>query len=289
MVTAPLETNNDEDHAALRYVAANAGASLCTIIGIDGSFSRRLGAQLAIGTDMHTVGSLSDGCLEMELANQARNGFGRAPRILRYGRGSPFIDFRLPCGSGLDILVDPTPDQDEIFGALKDLDARRPAAIRLPHDRSELLRHRKYLPPLKLKVFGSGPEAFWLEQLSRNFGIVTECYSPEGELSLGRIPSELSADRWTAIALLFHDHEWENSILDWALLTEAYFVGAIGGRVARDERANSLQSRGWASDDAARVRSPVGLIKHARDARVLALSILAEVVEAYECLKIVQP
>ena len=43
------------DHAALVY-AANAPAALCTIIGIDGSFSRRCGAQLAIGRDGTLVG-----------------------------------------------------------------------------------------------------------------------------------------------------------------------------------------------------------------------------------------
>ena len=39
-----------DDHAALRAAAAG-GAGLCTVVGIDGSFSRRLGAQLAVHPD----------------------------------------------------------------------------------------------------------------------------------------------------------------------------------------------------------------------------------------------
>jgi xanthine dehydrogenase accessory factor len=51
---------HEEDQAALRFAAAH-GTALCTIVGFDGSFSRRLGAQLAIQFDGRTVGSLADG------------------------------------------------------------------------------------------------------------------------------------------------------------------------------------------------------------------------------------
>jgi len=40
----------DDDRAALR-AACEPGVGLCTIVGIEGSFSRRLGAQLAVGPD----------------------------------------------------------------------------------------------------------------------------------------------------------------------------------------------------------------------------------------------
>jgi xanthine dehydrogenase accessory factor len=89
------------DHDALRYAAAQE-AALCTIVTIEGSFSRRIGAQLAVGRDGTTAGDMADNCLDAELANQARIAFAEGtPRVLRYGEGSPFIDFRLPCGSGL--------------------------------------------------------------------------------------------------------------------------------------------------------------------------------------------
>ena len=62
-----LHLSADEDHAAL-VAACEPGVGLCTIVGIEGSFSRRLGAQLAVLPDGTTVGSLSDGCLEAQLA-----------------------------------------------------------------------------------------------------------------------------------------------------------------------------------------------------------------------------
>ena len=95
-----------EDHEALAAATAS-GTGLCSIVNIEGSFSRRLGAQLAVHADGSVTGSLADGCLERELAAEVAR--GGEPRVIRYGAGSPKIDFRLPCGGGLDILIDPAP------------------------------------------------------------------------------------------------------------------------------------------------------------------------------------
>jgi xanthine dehydrogenase accessory factor len=91
-------------------------------------------------------------------------------------------------------------------------------------------------------------------------------------------------DPWTAIILLFHDHEWERAILPWALGTDAFFVGAQGGAPARVERDAYLAGLGLDSAMLAKLKSPIGLIPHARDPQVLALSVLAEVVRDYEAL-----
>ena len=57
-------------------------------------------------------------------------------------------------------------------------------------------------------------------------------------------------------------------------------------KLVQDEGRNprGLREAGHAESAIARVRSPVGLIPQARDASVLALSVLAEVVGAYEAL-----
>src|SRR3546814_14684520 len=83
------------DNAAVRALAAANGA-LCTIVTIEGSYSRRIGAQLAVLEDGSIVGSLADGCLEAQLAHEARNAAGGTACLRRFGKGSPLIDFRLP-------------------------------------------------------------------------------------------------------------------------------------------------------------------------------------------------
>lgn len=275
----------DEDQAALR-MAAKGNAALCTLIGLDGSFSRRLGAQLAIRPDGGKAGSLADGCLERELETQAMlaRELGR-PVVLRFGRGSPFLDFRLPCGSGVDILIDPAPDRSALAGAVSALDARSEVTLTLAHERPDLLCQRQYIPAPRLLVFGEGPEADGLSGLGRNYGLAVSHPRPGLGLALGSRPRDVDADRWTAIVLLFHDHEWEQAILAWALETPAFYIGALGGRTARENRLLCLREAGFSQEQIARVISPIGLIPQSREARALALSVLAEVVARYEDLR----
>ena len=55
------------DSAALRACAGDADIALCTVVGIEGAFSRRVGAQLAVSPSAPVAGTLADGCLENQL------------------------------------------------------------------------------------------------------------------------------------------------------------------------------------------------------------------------------
>lgn len=273
----------DDDSEAL-FACAEQGGALCTVTAIDGSWSRRLGAQLAVLPDGSTRGSLSDGCLEKALATEALAS-GEA-RVLRYGQGSPFLDIRLPCGSGIEVMVDPAPDRAALAAARAELLARNPADLAIGRTPQGPFV-RRFLPKLRLVVLGSGPEVTALVRLARAQGIDCLVGAPAGEpgdaaLSLGEAPN-LPVDPWTAIAVLFHDHEWERSLLPWALGTPAFYVGAQGGRGARETRAAMLAETGWNPEDP-RLRSPIGVFAHARTPSVLALSILAEIVAEHERL-----
>lgn len=275
------------DHAALR-AAAELGAGLCTIVRIEGSFSRRLGAQLAVDGEGRVTGSLADGCLEHQLASEIAA--GGAPRVMRFGAGSPQIDFRLPCGSGLDILVDPAPDRDACEAALARLEAREETTLALPMGPSrasgaEMLADRRYIPGLRMLLFGEGPELEAMAHLAEAAGLVVEVRSRDDRaLALGQAPRGIQADRWTAIVLLFHDHEWEQPILQWALGTPAFYIGAQGGQRAREERLERLRAAGLGDQALGRVCSPVGTVSRSREPVALALSTLSQIVGEYEAL-----
>jgi xanthine dehydrogenase accessory factor len=266
-----------DDRAAL-CAACGPGVGLCTIVGIEGSFSRRLGAQLAVHPDGTITGSLADGCLEKQLASEIAE--ADAPVVKRFGAGSELIDFRLPCGSGLDVLIDPQPDREACRAAVARLDAREEAGLALP---SSELPERRYIPALGLQLFGEGPELDALVSLARAADVETEAHGKDA-LSLGRRPAGLSSDPWTAVVLLFHDHEWEEAILEWALATPAFYIGAQGGFEARRARIERLAANGVPPDQLGRIRSPVGVIARSREPGVLAISALAEIVGAYEAL-----
>lgn len=279
----PMLRSNDS--GPIRLIAQRGGA-LCTIVHIDDSFSRRVGAQLAIAPDGTMVGSLADGCLESELARQAHIAAASgAPALLRYGAGSPFVDFRLPCGAGIDILVDPSPCIEQAREAVALLDRRSPAQWLLPPQAAPHARGIAFLPALSLLTFGAGPEQDRLAHLARSAGIDARMARPgPGGLALGRPPMDMPVDDWTAIVVLFHDHEWESALLPWALGSDAFFIGAIGGRLTRERRIAMLRRAGVDADRLTRLRAPVGLIPHTRDPDTMALSILADVVGRYDAL-----
>lgn len=266
-----------DDRSALR-AACEPGVGLCTIVGIEGSFSRRLGAQLAVHPDGTITGSLADGCLEKQLASEVAAASG--PVVKRFGAGSELIDFRLPCGSGLDVLIDPAPDPVACRAAAARLDAREETSLALP---CAQLPARRYIPALKLQLFGEGPELEALVALARAAGVEVDAHGKDA-LSLGRRPGGLAADPWTAVVLLFHDHEWEQPILEWALSTPAFHIGAQGGFEARRGRIERLAASGVPPEQLERIRSPIGVIGHSREPGVLAISVLAEIVGAYEAL-----
>ena len=288
-IDTPFVARDFSDNAALN-AAADGDCALCTIVGIEGSFSRQLGAQLAISRDGTVIGSLADGCLEAQLVAEVRQ-IDR-PLVRLYGRGSEQIDFRLPCGSAIHILIDPAPDRAAIAQVARDLSERRPSVLALPlplplPDTGDetLLRHRRYIPDLHIIALGAGPELEALAHLATAAGVDIRGYGPDSaQLALGRAPDLAAPDAWTAVILLFHDHEWERDVLRWALRSDAFYIGAQGGAVARQRRLEMLAEGGVSTNDLARIISPVGIFPQARQPATLALSALSDIVFRYGAL-----
>ena len=267
------------DQAAIRHFAAY-GGTLCTLVHIDGSYSRRRGAQLAIAPDGRTAGDLADHCLERELVHRANLlESQKTPELLVYGKGSPFIDFQLPCGSTIHLLLDPTPSQEAARRIVSRLDARRSASLDLPQVKGSQYSQRHYLPAMRILVFGEGPEAEAMQRLAGAYGAEASVRpAATSQVQLTR----QKCDSWTAIVCLSHDHEWERSTLPWALGSDAFYVGAIGGAKACASRIAMLQQANVSPRDIARMNAPIGLFPSARHPAALALSALAEIAAAYE-------
>ena len=280
-------------------------AVLAVIAGVEGPSYRPVGAMMTVLSEDERAGTLSSGCIESDISLHALEAAkAGAPRLLRYGRGSPFVDIQLPCGGGLDILLLPKPDREVLEKVAENRRARRPCALRINLDDGAMtiaaptptFREDRYLtllfePDIRFLVFGKGPEASTFAALVQSAGYPNQLLSTDVEtLEAGEasgcetrhlvgmsFPLDLGVDDRTAVVLFFHDHDWEPPILAGALETSAFYIGAQGSQRARDERLLALEMLGVDRPALDRLHGPVGLIPSARDAGTLAVSVLAEV------------
>lgn len=278
---------------------------LAVITGVEGPSYRPLGACMGILLGRKRVGSLSSGCVEADIALHAEEALAEGrPKTVLYGRGSPFLDIQLPCGGGLEILLLPRPDKDILRQLSRKLEARETCTLTIDRSAGELrisdegatgkigdLFNVRMLPEIAFYVFGKGPEASAFAALVQSAGFPNLLLSPDKEtLDFGRnagcatrhlkgkvFPADVRPDARSAVVLFFHDHEWEPVILKAALATEAFYIGAQGSQRARDTRLDEIADLGVDAADLARLKGPIGLIPSVRDARTLAVSVLAEI------------
>lgn len=286
-------------------------AVIAVITGVDGPSFRDMGTLMCLFADGTSSGNLTNGCVEADLAHHAqtvlRSGL---PLQLRYGRGSPFFDIRLPCGGGLDISLFPVRDRASLVDAAHVLRGRAPialafhpdGAIRLVPAQATGWRGKVFvlarIPEPQVMIFGDGAEARTVARLFHAAGFA-QLLVPGGAQTAGNHgsagfqPGEVTAsdlagpsgalllaDPWTAIITLFHDHDREVDILADALRGPAFHVGAQGSRRVADQRRARLREAGLADAEIDRLQAPVGLIPSARDPQSLAVSVLAGVVAA---------
>lgn len=290
----------------LRLMAQDDGpAVLAVITGVVGPSYRPIGAMLATFADGRMAGTLSSGCVEADIALRSAMALEGGPVNLRYGQGSPYFDIQLPCGGGLDILLVPNPNRDVIRASLARHDARKPVTLEFARDGSGIQLHRGtppddvtgfttcIEPELFFCVIGKGPEASTFAALAHAAGYPSLLISPDQEtLDYGArhgcpthaimtkaLPQDVLLDDRSAVVLFFHDHDWEPPILEAALATEAFYIGAQGSQRTRSNRNAELLERSVSASDLERIAGPIGLIPSAKDARTLAVSVLAEVLE----------
>lgn len=292
-----------------RCRARGEGCALVTLVGIHGAAPRRIGAQMAVSASGEVAGSFSGGCLDAAVIEEAQRALAEsASRRIRYGADSVYVDIVLPCGSGLDLQFDgavPAAMVDAIAAAIVRREAfelRWRGAAQPPDCISPATEvaisnevRIRHFPALRMVLAGAGDTLLAMCRQARAAEIDVVALSPDRDLhapldALG-VPLHvlqaqhalppLSFDAHTAAITLFHDHDWELPFLQQALASDACLIGAMGSPRAQAQRLEQLQARGVPASALTRLRSPLGLLPRARDPQELAVSILAEAMQAY--------
>ena len=282
--------------------------ALVTLIGVEGGAPRQAGAQMAVAEDGRYAGYLSGGCLEQAVALEAKAVIeAGVNRKVRYGKGSPYFDIRLPCGSGLDLYFDQALSDDALDAVLDHRKRRRPVALttRMADGTSSVaLQHgplplsamdgdvfkRIYPAAIRLALIGNGPAISGIAALAKVAGFepvvwttdettrvqlqATGIDTTSGEMDLADVASSL--DEASAAVVVFHDHDAEPAILQKLLATPAFYIGVLGNRAVHRARCDALSRMGIDAAQIARLHAPVGSIPNAKSKTTFAFGVLTE-------------
>ncbi|MBI10178.1 MAG: xanthine dehydrogenase [Rhodospirillaceae bacterium] len=148
-------------------------------------------------------------------------------------------------------------------------------------------------PPRRLIIVGAVHISQPLVPIARLAGYAVTVIDPRGAWATperfpdvdidSRWPDEalenLKPDSRTAVVTLTHDPKLDDPALNVALRSNAFYIGALGGRKTAGKRRERLTEAGFGPDDFARIRGPVGLNIGAVSPAEIAVSIVGQITE----------
>ena len=284
-------------------------AAWAIVVETERSAPREPGAALALNERGDVAGSVTGGCVEPAVYEEARAVLGgEAARLVEYGiEDETAFEVGLPCGGTVRILVGPV-DFEVVRELVEALAAERPVELELgvsggarvvPAGRRsepELagdVFHLPLLPRPRMYVFGAVAHAAALAEAGRMLGYhvtVSDARSrfvtPEriplaDELVVGwpdEVLRDAPVDERTAICVLTHDRKLDVPALRAALASPAGYIGAMGSRRTTEARAAALREEGVDEEELARIRAPIGLDIGSRTPAEVAVAVAAEIV-----------
>jgi xanthine dehydrogenase accessory factor len=260
--------------------------ALATLVRAEGSSYRGRGARMLICEDGRTVGSLSGGCVEEAVSVRARDVLRTAaPAMLNFDMRRPF-----GCNGKIDIFIERISEYF-LVDLAQNLAARRGCAAvtvyegktvgsrvvgfdygHQPSQRYRLASEHQLIheihPPIRLFVFGEGPDSAPLRYLCELLGWQAIEIVDANAFSI-------ESDDWTAAIVKSHNYGRDFTALRKLLPLNLRYVGLIGPKKRRDQLLNDLLDVGVAMN--AGFFAPAGVDLGAETPQEIALSIVAEI------------
>ena len=151
----------------------------------------------------------------------------------------------------------------------------------------------RFAPPTTLVIVGAGQIAMSLTRLARELDMRTivvdgreryataDRFPDADEIRVG-MPSEIVAgiapNKNVAVILVAHDYKYELPVLRQLLRSPVGYLGCSGAEKRGAAVRDLLPTKASATDELARIRTPIGLDIGGKRPEEVALSILAEIV-----------
>src|SRR6266403_3466163 len=264
--------------------------ALATLVQTEGSTYRKPGARLLVERNGETLGVLSGGCLEEEIGRYGQD------VIATGSSGLLSFDTRrlYGCDGHLKILIEPLPAAERDGNLLTEIGRRLsnrllcrirtcfegaplgsellPADVLLAEQRGVLV---ETLPlPVRLLLFGNGPEIEPLIQLAGNLGWVVEHFGHPSELA-----EDFRPDNQTAALAMNHSFGRDLLALDRLFPLQLRYIGLLGPKKRRAELLARLGEHRALDFDAGMKNffAPAGLDIGSEAPEEIALAIVSEV------------
>ena len=233
-------------------------AALATIVRVNGSIPSFESSRMLVRDDGSIAGTVGGGCVEAEVWAAAKEVMrGERPRSLAFHlNNDPTYDTGLICGGTLEIFVEPILPAPRLFlfgGGHVSLAVARIAGqagfeIAVIDDRESFANRERF--PMAGEIHTSFEDAF--EKLRPNSS--------------------------SYLVIVTRGHKDDMRVLEWAIGTEARYIGMIGSKRKVIAIYRALEARGVAIETFARVHAPVGIEIGAQTPEEIAVSIVAGIV-----------
>jgi xanthine dehydrogenase accessory factor len=246
----------------VRLKAEGASASLATIVGAEGSTPRETGAKMLVREDGTILGSIGGGCLEGQVIVEAIMVMrDEKPRTVHYdltGREADGTGTGMICGGVLDVYIEPIVPTPTVF------------------------------------IFGGGHISLFVSKISAMVGFQVAVIDDRAEFANPeRFPeaqqviaekfsqafSRLKVNRSGYLVIVTRGHAGDQEVLEWALTTEARYIGMIGSKKKIRTLYQNLEAKGVAPERLERVFAPIGLDIGALTPEEIAVAIVGQMIQ----------
>ena len=301
-----------DEYRAWRQQVPKVDIAIATVTETWGSSPRPLGSKMIVSSDGRMAGSVSNGCIEGAVFEEAQKVLetGEA-KLVDYGvADETAFEVGLACGGHIQVLISKASEvHDSLAEKLvenkpvymeTDLRNGEPALLLKAPNRDLPWREGDlFVEPFPrlahMVIIGAIHIAIPLHRLARLMGyrvtvvdarakFATAERFPEADEVIVAWPDEALAtipiDRSTAVVILTHDPKFDMPALRAVLGRGAGYVGAIGSSKTNANRFDALREEGFSDADLASVHGPIGLDLGGRGAEETALGIMAEITAA---------
>ena len=148
------------------------------------------------------------------------------------------------------------------------------------------------LPPLRLIMVGAVHIAQPLAEIATISGYEVIIIDPRAAFAnTQRFPdikiinewpevalNELAIDNRTAVVTLTHDPKLDDSALNAALKSKAFYIGSLGSKKTHKARVQRLKIANFSEDEINKIHGPIGLSIGAKSPQEIAISIISEII-----------